>query len=616
MQAKRYRALFAFAGIGAGARGFLDARLPSAAAQFEIVGGIDLDPRACEDFERLTGAPAWCTDLARVTGADLRARYGDVAPDVIFLSPPCKRATYLVTDATAATPESRAMNRLMLDFLRAVAEAWPAQPPRLILVENVPGIEKRAADVLGEVKALLRARGFVFHEGFHDCGELGALAQRRRRWLMVARHAASTPQLLYQPPKRKVRACGEVLSRLPLPGDPRAGRLHQLPRIAPITWIRLALIPAGGDWQDLPGMQPKSKAARERWTKRGEKTDGEQHLFKGKLGVVATDRPSRTVIGGVNNYVADPRIAFFRDAYNILIHTGPGPAPKSARGMRVVDPRPAKPPVHDHVYGVLRPDAPAHTITSSTSPGCGPFSIADDRLLIVDPRVNGTPHAETYGVRDEGQPAGAVTGKSSPTCGPFAVADTRFANSLRAGAWADAAGAVTGKPSPASGGPCVADPRLDIQAHNGVFGVLAWDAPAGAITGAKYDSGAMSVADPRVPAVYPVSLVGDLDDTLPFPLVILALDGTWHRPLTALECAWLQGVLLGAPGWPSDLAGSLSSARERIGQCVPVPTAEAIAQQMLLTLVNADAGVFSLSGGNLVWVESGDGPPVELGSVQ
>jgi len=607
---REYTCLFAFSGIGAGARGFLEARLPSGAAQFKILGGIDLDPRACEDFERLTGAPAWCTDLARVTGADLRARYGDVAPDVIFLSPPCKRATYLVTDATAATPESRAMNRLMLDFLRAVAAAWPAQPPRLILVENVPGIEKRAADVLGEVKALLRARGFVFHEGFHDCGELGALAQRRRRWLMVARHAASTPQLLYQPPKRKVRACGEVLSRLPLPGDPRAGRLHQLPRIAPITWIRLALIPAGGDWQDLPGMQkkaasksPKGKRFNNVYTLRG---------WTDPMGAVTGG--SGPSCGGQS--VADPRIAFFRDAYNILIHTGPGPAPKSARGMRVVDPRLVAEPNHAHVYGVLDPAAPAHTITSAASPGCGPFSIADDRLLVVDPRVNGTPHADSYGVLDAARPAGAVTGKSSPTCGPFAVADGRFANSLRVGAWDDAAGAVTGKPSPASGGPCVADPRLNIEAHNGVFGVLAWDAPAGAITGAKYDSGAMSIADPRVPEVLPLSLVGSLDKELPFPLVILALDGTWHRPLTALECAWLQGVLLGAPGWPSDLAGSLSSARERIGQCVPVPTAEAIAQQMLLTLVNADAGVFSLSGGNLVWVESDRGEPVELGSVQ
>ena len=35
---------------------------------------------------------------------------------------------------------------------------------------------------------------------------------------------------------------------------------------------------------------------------------------------------------------------------------------------------------------------------------------------------------------------------------------------------------------------------------------------------------------------------------------------------------------------------------------LPVQTAEAIARQMLLTLTQAEAGVFSLSGTNAVWV--------------
>jgi hypothetical protein len=59
---------------------------------------------------------------------------------------------------------------------------------------------------------------------------------------------------------------------------------------------------------------------------------------------------------------------------------------------------------------------------------------------------------------------------------------------------------------------------------------------------------------------------------------------------TRLDDAWLT------------LGGSLTSARERIGNAVPTPAAEAIARQMLLTLGQADAGAFTF-GSTPVWVE-------------
>jgi site-specific DNA-cytosine methylase len=90
-----YTAAFPFGGMGAGARGFLDAQLKQAGvnARFRSMGGIDYDAAACRDFEYLTDSPALCADISAMTVEDLLAFYGPVAPDVIFMSPPCKGAS-------------------------------------------------------------------------------------------------------------------------------------------------------------------------------------------------------------------------------------------------------------------------------------------------------------------------------------------------------------------------------------------------------------------------------------------------------------------------------------------------------------------------------------------
>lgn len=70
-----------------------------------------------------------------------------------------------------------------------------------------------------------------------------------------------------------------------------------------------------------------------------------------------------------------------------------------------------------------------------------------------------------------------------------------------------------------------------------------------------------------------------------------------ERQLTALECAVLQGFS------PSlTLSGGSSAARVKIGDAVPPPAAQRIAEQMLHTLLLADAGGFVLSSGGGVWV--------------
>ncbi|PTC36857.1 C-5 cytosine-specific DNA methylase [Pseudomonas paraeruginosa] len=91
-------------------------------------------------------------------------------------------------------------------------------------------------------------------ETTHDCGELGGLAQSRKRFLLVARYVEKVPPFLYKPEKKSLRAVGDILGRMPLPGDiEAAGPMHRVPALQWKTWVRLALVRAGSDWRERIG---------------------------------------------------------------------------------------------------------------------------------------------------------------------------------------------------------------------------------------------------------------------------------------------------------------------------------------------------------------------------
>lgn len=84
--------------------------------------------------------------------------------------------------------------------------------------------------------------------------------------------------------------------------------------------------------------------------------------------------------------------------------------------------------------------------------------------------------------------------------------------------------------------------------------------------------------------------------------IIRALDGTWHRPFTTLELAALQGLV--DPNEHLELHGLSDTAwRERIGNAVPSPAAEAIASVMGTALLLAWAGETFLLSATPIWVQ-------------
>jgi hypothetical protein len=84
--------------------------------------------------------------------------------------------------------------------------------------------------------------------------------------------------------------------------------------------------------------------------------------------------------------------------------------------------------------------------------------------------------------------------------------------------------------------------------------------------------------------------------------VIVAPDGTWHRPLSTLELAALQGFPTVLDGAPLVLAGkSHTRWRQAIGDAIPPPAARAVCEQILEALVASDTNTFRLSAQE-IWV--------------
>lgn len=558
---REYTAIHLFCGLGGAALGFqlAKAEYRGMVGSFRTLAGIDCDPESCQDFEAITGAPAVQMDLftreqyiafhgkeppegwREVTADDLKAATGGEHPDMIFLSPPCKGFSGLLPSEKSKSDKYQALNQLVIRGLQLVLEAYKDDLPAVIMIENVPRITSRGDFLLKQVKHLLGSYGYLFHEGYHDCGELGGLGQHRKRYLLQSRLPEKMSSFIYRPHTQRVKSIGEVIGPLPMPDDPACGLMHRLPRLQWKTWVRLALIPAGGDWRDLENA--------------------------GNYGLEYVPRP-----GGW-------QVADWNETSGTIV--GSARIGHSNGVSAISDPRlPDRENRHPGVYQVVSFDEPGPCVTG-TRFGSGAPAFSDPRLNIKDG------HQALYRVSPWNNPSGTVTGAHGPNNGAITVNDPRvnkkgFSNCYQLHNWDNAAATVTGIPDIQSGAQSISDPRLGCSCRNGSYGVQRWDKPSSTVIGAgDIHSGAAAIADPRIP--------GDTEVLDP-PPVIIALDGTWHRPLTTFELAMLQGFPTTMnDGSPLTLAGNSDARwRERIGNAVPPPTAEAIAEEILTSFLASE----------------------------
>ncbi|ROR25135.1 C-5 cytosine-specific DNA methylase [Comamonas sp. BIGb0124] len=613
-----------FCGAGGGAKGFNKSK-PSIGVmigKMRCVGGIDNDPAGIADFERESGVKGTLMDLAdsrqyeafhgreppsewrEATTADIHRAFGWEHPHILFLSAPCKGFSGLMPNSKSMTAKYQALNELTLRGIWLTLEAYKDDPVELILFENVPLIATRGRHLLDQIVQLLRSYGYEVAETTHDCGELGGLPQSRRRFLLVARHAAKVPPFVYEPVKRRLRSVGEVLERMPLPGDiERAGPMHRIPSLQWKTWVRLAFVEAGSDWRSLNRLAVE---------------DGHLRDY-----LVMPD--ARHGYLGVQNW---------QDTSGTVTSRG-GPTNGS---FSIADPRPPAGAAQYQQFGVMHMSDTAGAVIGVKSPGQGTFSVADPR------HAGPAKHSNEYRIVPWAGPAGAVTsahGSGQCVQDPRGGIDPDLLHGkYHVTPWGEHSRTVIA--GNANGAFSVADPRPGLRREKGDsyltaghYGVIDWTQSAGAVSGsACHDNGRWTVADPRALECSTHEPPTDVDSlgkaesgTSPIlqgaenvPALpkatdkvicrIHALDGTWHRPFTTLELAALQSYYD-----PDDdferrqlmghfkMDGENDQAwRERIGNMVPPDAAEAIGEVFGQALLLAWSGETFVLGSTPIWV--------------
>jgi site-specific DNA-cytosine methylase len=612
MNTTEIRHFHLFCGLGGGARGFNRgaARVGTTSARFRCIGGIDVDPAAVRDFEKLSGVKGTLLDLfdreqyrawhesepprdwREVTPDDIRRAAGNERPHIVFTSPPCKGFSGLLSETRSRSGKYQALNRLTLRGIWLTLEAWADDPPEFFILENVPRIMSRGRGLLDQIVALLQRYGYATAETTHDCGEIGGLAQTRKRFLLVARHRAKVPPFLYEPVKRPLRAVGDVLDHFPLPGAAAGGPMHRIPALQWKTWVRLAFVEAGKDWRSLNRLTVVDGALRDYLLV--------PEMHHGVLGVRRWDQTSHTVIGNARpltgSYaVADPRyVGAEYGQYGVLDWDETSGTVTSQRSpgqgrFAVADPRAE---AFGGAWGVKRWEDSSRTVAGQTLPSNGAFSVADPR-----PAGHERWRGGKYRVTRIDEASGAVIAASTTGNGAFAISDPRVSygpnshlNKFAIMKWDGRAKTITAGNQVQGGALSIADPRV-CECRGGSYGCAKWKEPAHTVTGsARVDNGVAAVADPRLPGAAE-QLVA----------LIIAEDGTWHRPFTTLELAALQGLV--DPEEHMELDGLSDSAwRERIGNAVPPPAAEAIASVMGRTLLLAWSGETFALDTTPIWV--------------
>lgn len=639
MTSRTYRVFTAFSGSAGKTLGVLRARgaeFGGARSRFVSCGAIDIDPEACADFELLTGAKATAGDLGEMGPEDL-AQISSECPDLFIMSPPCKGWSSCLPEATASTAKYRALNDLALHTINLMLEAWSPELPAVLLMENVPRMLSRGKRVLEHAKSLLRAKGYEVDLREHDCGVLGGLAQSRKRVLLVARLPSRCPTPLLMPQPRPLRSMASVLWQLPVPtpGSTEGGPMHRLPRLAPLNWLRLAAIRAGNDWRDLPAEIRLP-------------SDSRRHA--GKYGVQDPSDHAHTVLGETRTGkgwadVADPRVSDRRrGGYGVQAPADPSFVIRGRHGVweapgSIAEPRLSTRAARQNGgFGVNDPAMAAHSVLAEGS-------VRNTFASTADPRLGCAPRNGAMGVCDPARASGVVLASADIHAAAAAVADPRSDCRRREGALGVCSSgdplytAIIANTEVHNGPWQIADARV-LEQRRGNYGVQDSSRPAQTVRGRHcVRTAPASVADGRgfcpshrLLAAQPLDVTreawveGEFQllgpevvfdrKGKPVHLIIQAPDGTVHRPLTTLELAVLQGFpAWHRPGDPAELAREAPGGqwleltgrsdgrwRERIGNAVPPPTAQAFAEQVLRILDAGAEHVFELSTGG-VWVE-------------
>lgn len=224
--------------------------LGAVAAGFEVLGGIDHWSPALRTHSANFEHPTIAADLATAPTSSLMEAAGlEIGElDLLVGGPPCQGFS---VQRIGSDLDER--NDLVLRFGQHVAHLLP----RLFCMENVTGLlGKRGKPYLARFLAVVEGAGYRVAVRRVDAADAG-LPQHRRRVLVLGARAEvprfEGPVFAAPLPRTTVwEAIGDLpeppTDLTPMPGDP----LHRRTKLSALNQRRIALIPPGGGFEDLP----------------------------------------------------------------------------------------------------------------------------------------------------------------------------------------------------------------------------------------------------------------------------------------------------------------------------------------------------------------------------
>ena len=271
---KKYNVIDLFCGAGGLSCGF-------ERAGYNILLGIDNDKKALETFElNHNGAKSICGDITQVSyEKDIKPLIGDASIDVIIGGPPCQ-GMYLSGPRKFDDPR----NKLYLSYIRLVDEIRP----RAFVIENVPGLVGLFG---GQIKDSIIEKftdmGYKIQHKILCSADYG-VPQLRRRVVFVGYRDG---EFQYPLENENYVSCEMALSDLPPLVDTLGAEEMPYATSAQNDYQRImreksdivhnhvaanhsekvqeiiALVPAGGNYKDLPDEYRNTRNFHVAWTR-------------------------------------------------------------------------------------------------------------------------------------------------------------------------------------------------------------------------------------------------------------------------------------------------------------------------------------------------------------
>jgi DNA (cytosine-5)-methyltransferase 1 len=251
------------------------------AAGFRVLGALELDPLAFQTFK--LNHPSTRILEADITNVDplewmksLKLEPGEL--DLLAGCPPCQGFSNLRTLNGSRTIRDK-RNQLLNQFQRFV-EAFQ---PQSIMIENVPGLRKKA--VYKNFLSALRKQGYICNWTILDAAKFN-VPQHRKRLVMLAGKGFKVE---FAKPNSEMSTVRNAIGDLPTAGK-SGDILHDFPeRRSPEMRDWISKVPSdGGSRGDLPEADQRNCHKR---------LDG----FKDTYGRMAWDKPSPTITSGCFN---------------------------------------------------------------------------------------------------------------------------------------------------------------------------------------------------------------------------------------------------------------------------------------------------------------------------